>query len=239
MKILEENLKKYAADSDKPVFFITHEPPYHTLLQSNFSCFYELRQILNKYPQVISISGHTHAPVFLDRNIWQGEFTAVNAGSLYYWKDTPLGTASQRNNSCDAMIFEIYEDEIIIRRYNMLDGTEIAPDNPWRLQLPLHAANTSFDPEKRQEIFPIPEFAENDCSLTFDKIPFAAATIHFPSITPFEAFHNLRIKLLEEQKGRMTEIAVFDHCSNYREPEQFCAAIPVGMLKENCRYHSQ
>ena len=237
--ILEENLRKYATDGTRKVFVITHEPPQWTVLQSSYPYYAELRTILNRYPQVISISGHIHTPVFLDRNIWQGDFTAVNAGSLYYWKDVPLGTASRKNDSCDAMIWEIYEKKIIVRRFDMLDGREIAPDDPWIIPQPFQKNNAPFRPEVRMETFPGPQFGSPNVKMEFDADPFVRAFIRFPRIKPFDSFHNLRIKLLEERDGITEEIAVFDHCSNYRMPAngEFSAEIPIGMLKGNCRYY--
>ena len=236
--ILEENLQKYYKNDGRPLFVITHEPPQHTVAKSELNYFKELRDILNKYPQVISISGHTHSPVFLDCNIWQGEFTAVNAGSLFYWKDVPLGIASRKLDSCDAMIFEIYNDKAVIRRFNMLSETEIAAENPWTLPLPFDHENAPFSPERRAENFAIPEFSSADgFDVVFDREPFTHTYCKFPEILPFEAFHNLRIELFEEQNGEMVNVAIFDFCNDYRsDSDNSTREIPVGLLKGNLKY---
>lgn len=237
--ILEDMLQKYYKNDTRPLFVITHEPPFDTVLKSEYSFFKELRNILNKYPQVVSISGHTHSPVFLDRNIWQGEFTAVNAGSLFYWKDAPVGAASRRLDSCDAMIFEIYDGKIVIRRFNMLSNEEIAPENPWILPLPFDRENAPFVPEVRAERFPVPEFVSGEgFEIVFDGEPFSMAYCKIPEILAVESFNNLRFELYEEQNGGMVNISVFDFCNDYRsDSDKSCVEIPVGLLKGNLNYH--
>lgn len=83
---LEEQLREACADSNKPVFVITHFPPKHTLPGSyvnDLAGNETLTELFEKYPQVISISGHTHFPLFDERSIHQRDFTSVNAGSLH------------------------------------------------------------------------------------------------------------------------------------------------------------
>lgn len=234
--ILEELLQKSYRNDGKPVFVITHEPPLNTVLKSEHHFFRDLRNILNRYPDCINISGHTHTPVMLDNNIWQGEFSAVNAGSLFYWKDIPFGTASRKLDSCNAMIVEVYDHQIRIRRFDMLTGTET--ENPWSWSLPYRQENAPYVPSLRSETFAIPEFsAGTGFRLEFDAIPFCHAICKFPAITPFEAFHHLRMELMEEQNGIMVPVSVFDFCNDYRcDTDHSCTEIPVGLLKGNGNY---
>ena len=44
----------------------------------------ELAEILSRYPQVITFSGHLHFPLNDPRSIWQGGFTAVGTASTSY-----------------------------------------------------------------------------------------------------------------------------------------------------------
>lgn len=235
-QILEENLQKYIRDRETPFFVVTHEPPQHTVPKSEHYFFRDLRNILNKYPNCIHISGHTHTPVMLDNNIWQGEFTAVNAGSLFYWKDVPLGTASRKLDSCDALLVEVYNNKITIRRFDMLTDTEA--ENPWSWPLPYRQEHAPYIPSIRAKGFPVPEFsAGTGFEIEFDTIPFRYVTCRFPEILPFEAFHNLRMELLEEQDGEMIPVAVFDFCNDYRyDTDHTCTGIPVGLLRGNRNY---
>lgn len=235
-EILESTLQKYYKNDGKPVFVVTHEPPHDTVLKSKYKYFLELRQILNKYPQVINISGHTHSPVFLDRMIWQGEFTVVNAGSLYYWKDDPMGAASRKLPSCDALIFEVYEDRIILRRFDMLDMQEFPP---FSLTLPFDPGSAPFNPDLRSKTFCVPEIPNPEAEIIFDAVPFKTATLKLPHPAPVEAFHRLRIQLYEEQDQVMPSIAVFDDCSTYgKQEKELLIKIPDGLLSGSRKYHA-
>ena len=78
------------ADPDKYVIVITHAMIYHTIYGSYLDDSYPkhsgywstrvLTDVLNKYPQVVSISGHVHGSLASERQIWQGEFTSVSIG---------------------------------------------------------------------------------------------------------------------------------------------------------------
>ncbi len=104
---LDEQLSKaVAADPEKPVFVFQHEHIYNTVYGSfpedTWGVEY-FTDILNKYPQVIDISGHSHYPANDPRAIWQGSFTAINDGGLNYYEFTIDGAKSQHPESSDNM----------------------------------------------------------------------------------------------------------------------------------------
>ena len=80
---LDTELKKAIADTpDKPVFVYQHPHPTATVYGSiNWGTF-EVRKVLQKYPQVFDFSGHSHYAPSDPRSVWQGSFTAVGCGSL-------------------------------------------------------------------------------------------------------------------------------------------------------------
>lgn len=76
-----------ADDPSKPVFVIQHEHISNTVYgSSDFEGWGmpDFAEILKKYPQVIDFSGHSHYPINDARSIWQGEYTALGTGGLYY-----------------------------------------------------------------------------------------------------------------------------------------------------------
>ena len=87
-----------AAASDptwkKPIFVFGHVPVWETCLGSIRENNYptdDIGAVLEKYPQVVYLSGHTHAPACDPESVWQGNFTAVNTGTLAY-DDSPFYT---------------------------------------------------------------------------------------------------------------------------------------------------
>ena len=82
-KWLDETLAKATAeDPDKPIFVYQHPHPAFTVYGSVNWGDTDTRAVLNKYPQVVNFSGHSHYAASDPRSVWQGEFTAVGCGSL-------------------------------------------------------------------------------------------------------------------------------------------------------------
>lgn len=76
-----------ADDPSKPVFVIQHEHISNTVYgSSDFEGWGmpDFADILKNYPQVVDFSGHSHYPINDARSIWQGEYTALGTGGLYY-----------------------------------------------------------------------------------------------------------------------------------------------------------
>lgn len=87
-KWLKEELDKAVADDPtKPIFVIQHEHISNTVYgSSDFEGWGmpDFADILKDYPQIIDFSGHSHYPNNDPRSIWQGEYTAIGTGGLYY-----------------------------------------------------------------------------------------------------------------------------------------------------------
>ena len=69
-------------DPTKPVFVYQHPAPLFTVYGSVNWGDFATRLVLSRYPQVVNFSGHSHYAPSDPRSVWQGEFTAVGAGSL-------------------------------------------------------------------------------------------------------------------------------------------------------------
>lgn len=161
LRILQKNLEAAVAASKpgQPVFVITHVPPTATTGGSGLRDRGKgtLRSLLNKYPQVIALSGHTHSRLIDERSIWQGEFTAVNLGTLAYCSNGGIANPTDRPTSYDASIWEVYTDRVVIRRFNLRSGKELFPDKPWQVALPFDKATAPYRTEARQKL-PVPSF---------------------------------------------------------------------------------
>ena len=83
MQWLDERLANATKeDPTKPVFVYQHPSPTFTIYGSINWGDFSTRLVLSKYPQVVNFSGHSHYASSDPRSVWQGEFTAVGAGSL-------------------------------------------------------------------------------------------------------------------------------------------------------------
>lgn len=80
---LEERLRKATEeDPEKPIFVYQHPAPTLTVYGSGNWGDLNIRKVLNKFPQVVDFSGHSHYTPSDPRSVWQGEFTAIGCGCL-------------------------------------------------------------------------------------------------------------------------------------------------------------
>ena len=156
---LENEIKAAVArDENKPIFVVTHFNPADTVSGSHTASGRpELRELFNRYKQVVSISGHTHCPLEDERCIWQGEFTAVNTSTLAY------GCVEEKcYNNCSVIIpfarevlnimfMEIYPDHFDIHRYNVEDRREIKPEKLWSCPIPYCPEEAKYTAERKQK----------------------------------------------------------------------------------------
>lgn len=157
-KLEAEIQSAIARDPEKPVFVVTHFHPYDTVAGSHSASGKpELRELFNRYPQVVSLSGHTHCPLEDERCIWQGEFTAVNTSTLAYAcvQDNAYNRCSVivpfASEVLEVMFMEIYPDHYDIHRYNVEDRREIKPDRLWSCGIPYRPESAKYTARRKEE----------------------------------------------------------------------------------------
>ncbi|WP_309129742.1 chitobiase/beta-hexosaminidase C-terminal domain-containing protein [Microbacterium sp.] len=157
---LQTRLAELSARPDahsKPVFVIGHRPTANTVHDGAQSSNPSLTSDLAKHPQVVYFSGHSHLNLNDERSIWQGEFTAVNDGSMSYtetphdayqiygdalWSEYTIPTAQ-------ALHVEVYDDRTEIERINFAAENERTYSNgAWGFQsgFPFISAGTLAGP---------------------------------------------------------------------------------------------
>ncbi|MBQ9672935.1 MAG: metallophosphoesterase [Prevotella sp.] len=91
---LDQELRVATTEApDKPVFVLSHLAIKNTVTGSDFyapttpdmvwACDY-IKPILDKYPQAVLLSGHTHFSMNSERSILQDKFTMINMGVIHY-----------------------------------------------------------------------------------------------------------------------------------------------------------
>ena len=85
---LDAQLQEATQDApQQPVFVFQHEHISNTVFGSYDQDGWGMdtfSAVLEKYPQAIDFSGHSHYPANDPRSIWQGAYTAIGDGGLYY-----------------------------------------------------------------------------------------------------------------------------------------------------------
>ena len=187
---------------DKPVFLIDHVPAANTTFNTGTWGNARTRRILNKYPQVVQISGHSHGSFRNELQIWQGEFTVVNVGcTSQYWGGSLVGNAPERIRTDEAMLMEIYKNKIVIRRFDLAKQIEYKKDSPWSFPLPFDPETAPYTQKKRNNV-PAPQFAENSKVIALpDKVPFNSMRLTFPEAKNGGEPYIYSIKMLRKNKS--------------------------------------
>ncbi len=77
------------ADPNKPIFVFQHYHITPTVYGSRGDDNWGIKDLyepLQKYPNVINFSGHSHYPIADPRSAWQGRFTAFGTATLSYYE---------------------------------------------------------------------------------------------------------------------------------------------------------
>ncbi|MBQ6265510.1 MAG: metallophosphoesterase [Clostridia bacterium] len=163
---LKEQFDKATAENpDKPVFVTHHEHVRNTVYGSStfdgWGVTY-FTNILNQYPQVVDFSGHSHYPLNDPRSIWQGNFTAIGTGAIYYSEFTIDEFRAYDPPDCqDTGTFWIVEVDasgnMHLRGYDVDEGKQLCE---YYINNPSDKANRDFTPAKQKEKSSAPEFED-------------------------------------------------------------------------------
>ena len=147
---LDGYMAKYGADPAKPVFYSQHRWMKGTYCTDDGMWGNDSRRqkpILDRYPNCVAFSGHTHYMLTDDRTVWQGSFTCINTGALlnqavgrlrengglFSWivsdKEADLQMKSVDVEQCHAgMVFNLYGTDVVLERRDMVRGEALGPD---------------------------------------------------------------------------------------------------------------
>ena len=148
-----------AANPGKPIFVFSHIPPHATVYNSWNWGHGDQRKLFDRYPQVVAFSGHIHGSLRNDLFIWQDKFTAINSGCLQRW-DGLLANACPRNDkeSYGVLTVDVYPSRLLVRRFDVRDGSEIDPENPWNVALPFSRDAARYTMARKKERAAVPEY---------------------------------------------------------------------------------
>ena len=153
-----------AEDPLKPVFVMHHEHVRGTVYgSSEFEGWGEtyFTDVLNDFPQVVDFSGHSHYPLNDPRSLWQGEFTAIGTGSVYYTEFTI--DAYRSYNPPDAYdVSTCWIVEVDANNRVRLRGMDVLNQEclcEYILENPADPANRAYTPELRSASSRPPLFA--------------------------------------------------------------------------------
>ena len=206
--------KKFLADKlayasrkypKKPVFVFVHVPAMNTCYGSTENVAWggeALTSILNKYPQAIVFTGHSHMPVGDPRSIHQDKFTAVNDGSTTYTgaeRDEVSNNGKEdwgKNlNITEGLIVNVLNNgNVKIERWDTYRNEEMTPQ--WTVEAPHDGSRFTY---KNRKGLPAPVFA-NGAAPTVRVVREDSCIVAFPQATDNEVVHHYIIEICEGDK---------------------------------------
>lgn len=205
----EAELAKAAADAQgAPIFVLTHQHISNTVYGSESWGNNFLWGIIDKYPNVIHFSGHSHFVLEDERSIWQGDFTAIGTSSLSYTElEYGKDNGSVPPNAHEAkqyLYLQIFEDRIEIDRIKAATGEKIK--DTWTLQLPLSKDTFTYT-DARKDARTAPYFEEGaKLSATLSG---SDLLVKFPAAKHDDFVHSYQIQLFDGNGKSLKDILIF------------------------------
>ena len=197
----------------KPIFVLDHVPAFDTVFNSQTWGDTRRRPILNKYPQVVQLSGHVHGTLTNELNIWQGEFTAVNAGSLAPWGGEFVGNEPVGMKSDMVLILEIYPDQLHFRRFFSGTKEEYGADKPWIVPMPFDPKTAPYTIAGRKKTSAAPDF-KADAKINI-KCGKRDVKVSFPGVNDAFCY---KVELFCKVDGNWKRYARKDFVSEFMKP---------------------
>ena len=148
-------------DPNKPIFVTHHEhvrgTVYGSSLDDGWGMTY-FTSILKQFPQVVDFSGHSHYPLNDPRSLWQGQFTAVGTGAIYYSEFNVGGTYHPADSYETATCWIV---EVDANNRLRLRGMDVLAEKclvEYVLDNPADPANRPYTPAKRKAAASAPAF---------------------------------------------------------------------------------
>lgn len=152
-------------DPAKPIFVMHHEHVYDTVYGSRPEDGWGqkfFKDLFSQYPQIVHFSGHSHYPINDPRSIWQGEFSAVGTGALYYVEHTVDGhnviQPKNREEMAQCWIVEVDKNNSVrLRGFDALSGQLLVE---YTLNDIANAENRQYSPSGIKAESSAPVFSE-------------------------------------------------------------------------------
>ncbi len=140
-------------DPNKPIFVLTHNNPQGTVYMSEEDGCQNLDALFSQYPQIVSISGHSHASLMDEQSIYQKNYTALNTQCLSYvcFAGGDADVVQEESEFIDqvpmAMIMTVSRNKVTFDRYSIEKKEQVG--DTWILPCPVTKDSFSYTDEIR------------------------------------------------------------------------------------------
>lgn len=123
LKRYERMIAEACADNPgRRVFLCDHLPGTHTTCNTAAFGDSRRRRILDRYPQIVALTGHIHGSLRDPGQVWNGSYTCVNAGCLQHWGGNYIGIAPRSKEEYGVFVIDVYPSRLVYRRFDVRTG---------------------------------------------------------------------------------------------------------------------
>ena len=188
------------------MFVFIHVPTCNTTYGSVASgalpdggwCTDKFKSTLDKYPQAVVFSGHTHYPLGDPRSIYQDKFKAINTASTTYGEvegniRLTIGTLPEGyENITEGLIVSVETNgDVKIERWDTYRNEEIKPH--WLLRAPHDGTRFTY---KNRTGGAAPAFGDDE-KPEVGNITANACRVTFPQASDDEVVHHYKVEILK------------------------------------------
>ncbi len=193
------------ADPNKPIFVFQHYHITPTVYGSRGDDNWGIKDLyepLQKYPNVINFSGHSHYPIADPRSAWQGRFTAFGTATLSYYEMGGEGGKYDKfpkgyREAAEFYVVEVRRDNsVVLKPYDL--RTNAFFDFVYVVAKPGAVEEYLYTDEryKTSEKPVWPDGAQVVCKEAFPN----GATLEFPQATCADVVHSYRVAIERREK---------------------------------------
>ena len=140
---LQANADRLGLRGGKPFFYAQHPHPGDTV-QGPWAWGHDggrATRVLEKYPNAVAFSGHSHYSHTDERCVWQGAFTSIGTSSLsyifaQYWRENGETHGSRtlqmhclnEGTGKQGLLMNVYDDRLVLERREFVTGEKTGPD---------------------------------------------------------------------------------------------------------------
>ena len=227
---LDQTLAQVTSENpDQYVFVAVHAPSSDTVagsysVHNSVPGTAQTSEILNKYPQAMLFTGHTHFPTHDDLSIRQGDYTQVHVGAESD-VDLPTAVSEDRHDYSAGQVVEVDKNGYVrITRLDFMNKTQIR--EPWELS-PCKADGSHLNTyrfETREENNENPYF-EEDANIDVDELLSGAVKLTFDRAKDDMMVFSYEITVTDAN-GNQVPVTVSDEKSRlHYESEQYYKGI--------------
>ena len=221
---LESKLASITAEEpEKYVFVITHPMIYNTVYGSDLGTYWyteSLTDILKKYPQAVTFSGHLHFPINDPRSIWQGDFTSFGCGSVRYmaieaggYEDMAGSTTMQDKDDISSGLFVQLDvnGNMKISKMFFSQGEEFG--SPWEISYPQSDRShlTKYNHSSLKAANTPPSLGKLDVELNATSSGAKTVTAKFAAASDDEFAHHYVLTLKKGSETLVTKKILSDY----------------------------